>query len=414
MAETAPSRSPNRSSGQQPAPGATRPSGDPNLWIYFAAGGVAGGAAGYFIHKRGTEKEEAAKDLKKQIPRAKDKTAREDAQMQYERLNTEAGRQQSVGMGLELVGIGFLLAGVLVALRVRPRFAMGMVAPFLAVAALYGVYNAGIESMVVSSLLGVALVYYMTGEPDPRKKRAFDAFRKFPVRREAVPELAPEQRWADVMHVVTQVEQQKLLKRLEQLPVAHARILPAIGEGTALGYLQLKRDIASVAFVDDDDFNATQYVSVLMTLERSAPSFVARPLPIVDGAPVPNVGLRFQDDAAFSAKYWVSVPPGQDPRAVRAFLSGVVRDELLSLPNVWLHVQGTVMALTVYGPFDAELVDHLVDVGDVLFAEYGADNGPSLLDPDDAEIVGGETLVKKPKKKRKKPAPEGPSASSAP
>jgi hypothetical protein len=141
-----------------------------------------------------------------------------------------------------------------------------------------------------------------------------------------------------------------------------------------------------------------------MLLEEPAHSFVARPLPILDGVRVPNTGLTFKDDPQFSKSYLVEVDPGRDPRAVRAFLSPVVRAELLSLPAVWLHVNGSVMALTIFGRFDAETADHLVDIADVLFAEYGAEGGPSLLEPEGAEAIGEPVIVKKKKKPAFSPA----------
>jgi hypothetical protein len=37
------------------------------------------------------------------------------------------------------------------------------------------------------------------------------------------------------------------------------------------------------------------------------------------------------------------------------------------------------MAVTLYGPADAERINELVTLADVIFAEYGADGGPSLF-----------------------------------
>jgi len=198
----------------------------------------------------------------------------------------------------------------------------------------------------------------------------------------------------------TQLEQQKLLAEVTRLPPSLERVLPLIGEGRPLSYFQLKRDLAYVAFVESDAFNASDYVTVLMLLDETGPRFVARPLPIVDGKRDANTGLRFKEDRAFSNAYLVEVSAKGRAEA-QDFISPVVRDELLAFPSLWLQVEGNVMALTLFGDYDAGATDKLVDIADVLFAEYGADGGPSLLEPDDAEVLGAPALKKKKKKKKK-------------
>lgn len=130
--------------------------------------------------------------------------------------------------------------------------------------------------------------------------------------------------------------------------------------------------------------------------------FRARPLPIVDGKRAANMGLRFKEDRAFSNSYQVEVAPSTKREDVLDFVSPVVRDELLSFPALWLQVEGTVMALTLFGDYDAGSTDRLVDIADVLFAEYGAEGGPSLLEPDGVQGAGA------PKKKKKKKASSTP------
>lgn len=384
-----------------------------DTWKFVAAGVVVACPAGYFLRKAGLEKEALVKDLQLQALREKTKEKREELQMERARVDETSGRQLSIGTSLMLLSVGAAMAIGLVGVGVRARRAVLALAPFLLVAALYSVYEAGIVSMVVSSLLAVGLIYYATGEPDPRQEVEFREFRRFPVRREVIRELTPGYRSVAMRDTVLQVEQQKLLRQVDALPPALARILPRVGEGKIHGFLQLKRDLAYVAFVEADDMNACDYVSVVMALEESQPTFVARPLPVVDGVRVPNTGLRFSDDAGFTSDYLVQPEGNADPRSVRAFLSPVVRDELRTLPSAWLHVSGKVMALTVYGRFNNDLVDHLVDVADVIFAEYGPDGGPSLLEPDDAVGVSGESIVKRKRKKRKKPKAEGPEATAS-
>jgi hypothetical protein len=326
--------------------------------------------------------------------------------MEQQRVQDKMGPQIGVGTGLMGLSFGLAVVVALMGLGMRPRRAFVALGPVLIVVAYIAVKEAGITSMIVSALLAVALIYYTTGAPDPRKPKEVDEFRKFPVRREIVRELHTDYRISAVKDQLREIEQQTILKQVDALPIQLARILPAVGIGQSYAYFQLRRDLAYVAFVQCDDYSDVDYVSVLMLLEQPAPAFAVKPLAIVDGVLQPNLGLKFGDDAFFSTKYVVEPARGADPRVVRAFMSPVVRDELLSLPNAFLHVQGNVMALTVYGPWDADMVDHLVDVSDVVFAEYGAAGGPSLLEPEDAEPLGGERIVKK-KKKKRKPADAG-------
>ncbi|MBK6514094.1 MAG: hypothetical protein IPM79_31445 [Polyangiaceae bacterium] len=393
-----------------PSKGGPSPRSD--AWKFAAAGVIVACPAGYFLRNAGKEKEASVKELQTQALRERTKEKREELQMERARLEETAGRQLSIGTSLMLLSVGAALAIGLLGMGVRARRAVLALAPFMLISAVYSVYEAGIVSMVVSSLAGVALIYYATGEPDRRHDVEFREFRRYPVRRELMRELTPGYLSLSVRELSLQVETQKLLRQVDAMPTALARILPRIGEGQPFGFLQLKRDLAYVAFVEANDVSDTHYVSVVMALEEPAPSFVARPLPVVDGVRVPNNGIRFTDDPEFTAEYLVQPEGSADVRAVRALLAPVVRDELRTLPSAWLHVSGNVMALTVYGRFNNDLVDHLVDVADVLFAELGAAGGPSLLEPDDALVVGDEVVVKRKKKKRKAAKPEGPEASA--
>lgn len=379
-----------------PARSANPPAAGGNLWMYIAGGVVVAAPSGYFLKKDGEKKEVQVKALKEQMRKEPNKEKRDELSMQQAKLDKYSGAEFSGGMALMLMSAAFAVMVVLLGMGVRPRRAAAILLPVpLALSALYGVYYAGILSMIPSALLAVGLIYFITGDPDPRKKKEFDEFRHFPARRDIDANASPYRQ----QMLRGQLEQSRLLKRVETLPPPFARMLPVVGEGRAFGFLQLKEDLAYVAFVEADDHNVSEYVSVLMLLDEQMPTFVVRPLPIVDGARVPNIGPRFAEDAAFSAQYLIELDPKANPHAVKSFLSPIVREELLSLPAVWLHVHNKVMALTLFGRYDAESVDHLVDMADVLFLDYGAEGGPSLLDPDGAEALGPPKLVKKKKKK---------------
>lgn len=383
----------------KPAAGsANPPAAGGDLWKYIAAGAAVAAPAGYFLRKDGDKKQQQIRSLKEQVRKEPNKEKRDELSMQQAKLDKYAGAEFTGGTGLMVMSVAFAVMVVLLGMGIRPRRAALVLPLPLAFCALHAVYEAGILSMIVSSLLAVALIYYVTGDPDPRKQKEFDEFRHFPSRRQIDTNAAPYRQAL----VRKQLEQSRLLKRVETLPAPFARMLPIVGEGRAFGFLQLKEELAYVAFVEADDHNVSDYVSVLMLLDESMPTFVVRPLPIVDGARVPNVGPRFADDPAFTAQYLIELDPKANPAAVKSFLSPVVREELLSLPAVWLHVHNNVMAITLFGRYDAESIDHLVDMADVLFLDYGAEGGPSLLDPDGAVPLGPEKLASK---KKKKPQP---------
>jgi hypothetical protein len=135
-----------------------------------------------------------------------------------------------------------------------------------------------------------------------------------------------------------------------------------------------------------------------MQLEDKAPSFVARPLPIIEGKLAPNTGVRFKDDPEFTRTYLVEPNRGADAKSIRAFLNETLRDELYDAPTLWLAADGYTMALTRFGRFDADDTDALVEIADVFFAEYGADGGPTLLEPDGVLRTGPKVAAKKKKR----------------
>jgi hypothetical protein len=178
------------------------------------------------------------------------------------------------------------------------------------------------------------------------------------------------------------------------------RALTEVGEGHPAAYFTLKHDAAYLALVEADVSSIEEYASVVMRLEEPGPRFRARPLPIVEGRRVANTGLHFKKDPDFSSIYLVEPAPAANPKEVRRFLGSAIRDELYELDGVWLVVEGYIATATLYGPFDAERIDRLVELADVIFAEYGL-GGESLLEPDDVLVEGAPPKKKKTKKKTK-------------
>src|SRR5262249_10591810 len=139
---------------------------------------------------------------------------------------------------------------------------------------------------------------------------------------------------------------------------------------------------------------------------------------------VPNTGIQFKKDPEFMGLFLVehTLDDGPaapvrdaDEKAIRKWLSPPLREALLDFPDGWLRVDGRakVMAFTLYGPADDQRFDELVATADIVFAEYGAEGGPSLLaDEADERDEPEAKPPKPPPPKKKKAAPGGAKASS--
>ncbi|MCC6558765.1 MAG: hypothetical protein IT372_38015 [Polyangiaceae bacterium] len=174
-------------------------------------------------------------------------------------------------------------------------------------------------------------------------------------------------------------------REVSSLPGELNRILPDIGGGVPLARYELIEKLAYVVAMGPDAMSGSEYQAVLMKLERAAPRFSVRPLPIVDGKRVPNLGVQFKKDRAFMDLFLVE---GADAKAIGKWLRRPLRDALREHEDVWLFVQGKAMAAVVYGPADADRMHALVACADALFAEHGDEGGPSLFFDEDAEDRG--------------------------
>lgn len=199
-------------------------------------------------------------------------------------------------------------------------------------------------------------------------------------------------------------------KAVTSLPGSLARMVLAAGGGRRLGFYELVSKLAYVAVMGGDATAGSDHQTIIAKLDESAPTFTARPLPILDGQREPNIGVQFKKDAEFMEAFIVdraldgseAAPPAASEatdKAVRQWLSPPVRAALLELPDAWLRVEGKTMALTLYGPVDAERMRELVTAADVIFAEYGAEGGPSLFGEDEDEAEDAAPKAAPPKKK---------------
>lgn len=163
-------------------------------------------------------------------------------------------------------------------------------------------------------------------------------------------------------------------------PTLHGA-LAALGGGDAILHFELVRGLAYLSLMESNVTAGSDYQAVTGKLEARGPSMVVRPLPLVDGARVANTGVQFKKDPELMALFLVE---GADAKAIGKWLSTPIRRALCDLPAAWLRVEGATMTVSVFGVLEADKIDALVELADTIFAEHGADGGPSLF-ADDAE-----------------------------
>jgi hypothetical protein len=232
----------------------------------------------------------------------------------------------------------------------------------------------------IAGPIAVACIYLLTGAPDKHRAREVELWRASwgPERVPVPPKKGKKGASAPV---------QSGARRVPGLPADLARLAIGGGAGEPIGIFELVPRIAFLAVYGPSATAGSDVQMVLGKLASPAPPFTARPVPIVDGTRVPNTGILFTKDAPFSAAYLVE---GTDARGIKKWLNPLVREQLLDMPELWLDVEGKALAVMVYGPADAEKLDDLVAAADVIFAEYGAEGGPSLLG-DDSELRTEDT-----------------------
>lgn len=264
----------------------------------------------------------------------------------------------------------------------------------------------------------VALIYLLTGWRDRRRD-------------------AEIERWR-----VTMGPRGKATKRVPAPPSNLLRMSFLAGGGQSVAHFELQPKLAYLSVMAANATNASDHLTVSGKLDvpsyaadktepgyRDAgtearityklPSFTVRPLPIVEGNRIANTGIEFKKDPEFMALFLVEPFVEGGPqntgteqeiaKAIRRWLSPPIRAALLELPDVWLRIEGRAMGVTVYGPADADKINELVICADVIFAEHGAEGGPSLLG-DDEEDEPEEKAPAPPPKKAKKPAEKKASA----
>ncbi len=198
-------------------------------------------------------------------------------------------------------------------------------------------------------------------------------------------------------------------KRVTALPGSLARMLRAAGGGERVSTFELVPKLAYLAVMHADLVSGSDHQTIVAKLDESAPTFTTRPIALLDGQREVNTGVPFKKDTEFTDVFFVereiegneSGKPvtEEGDKVIRKWLSPVVREALMDAPDLWLRVEGKVMALTLYGPIDADRMNDLVTAADVIFAEYGADGGPSLFGDEDEEKDGEPEPTPPPKAK---------------
>lgn len=168
--------------------------------------------------------------------------------------------------------------------------------------------------------------------------------------------------------------------RVASLPPALHAALLKVGGGEIVAHWELVSDLAYLSLVEANGTAGSDYQTVTARLESRGPQLSVRPLPVVDGAHVANNGVQFKKDPELMENFLVE---GPDPKAIGRWLSPEIRRALCALPTAWLNVEGTVMTVSVFGYLEADQLDRVVELADAIFAEHGAEGGPSLYPGDD-------------------------------
>jgi hypothetical protein len=275
----------------------------------------------------------------------------------------------------------------------------------------------------------IALIWLATGFRDRRREREVEVWRRSMGPRHVEKESSGYRTTKKIVTTPTGPG----AKIVGALPGPLQRVIDAAGGGHAVGHYELVPKIAFLSAMSANLLTGSDLQAVTGKLEDSAPTFVVRPLPIIEGERIANTGIEFKKDPDFTGLFQVdagveppkATPPGAKvtlpspdateaatAKKIRSWLSRPVRAALRDLPDAWLYVQGKAMALVLYGPADASKLNELVTIADVIFAEYGEDGGPSLFDEDDDEddSVAAAPAPPPPGSKKSKPAAKTASA----
>lgn len=286
-----------------------------------------------------------------------------------------------------------------------PRSALALLAVPLVLGTLWAVYRPGIGQDVlwVSAPAAALLLWFVSSTDDRPLAEQMEAWRKRSGKRKARVVFEGYRSPA----VIRETTDRRDLARKQLGPEADggkakkvvsppwelSSMVEVAGGGRQVGVYQLLPKLAYVIAVEADVVSSSDFVAVVAKLEAKHAEVTVRPRIPDDKPTARSVQLK---DARFAAAFMVDAA---DAKAARELLSEGVREVMLELKVGWLFLRGDAMALVRYGRTEASDVHALVDVADAIFAEIGAEGGPSLLGEDEEEAP-----VSAPKPKPKKAA----------
>ncbi len=243
--------------------------------------------------------------------------------------------------------------------------------------------------------LAAGLLYVVTGQRDKRRDRELGRRQKQKARGVKVEREEGGYRGGKE-EVSTVAKARPGPRRVTSMPGPLTRMLASAGGGVRVDSFELVPKLAFLVAMGADATQGSDHTTVVARLDEASPTFTVRPLPIVEGERVANTGVAFKKDTEFMELFLVErglengppVPVSEDgDKAIRKWLSPPLREALLDLPDAWLRVDGKakIMALTLYGPADADRIQEILAAADIVFAEYGADGGPSLFGDDEED-----------------------------
>jgi len=272
------------------------------------------------------------------------------------------------------------------------RRALGLLGLPLLVITVWCVYKIGQQTLWVSVPLMVLLVWNISRTDDRTLAEEMEAWRKTSGKRKARV-VAESYRTPAVVRNVDRrdLAREKVTKGAGDKVVVPppwelTAMLELAGGGTQVGVYQLLPKLAYVIAAEADGVAGSDYVAVVAKLEAKHVQLLVRPRIPEDVSKGPAV---ISKDAAFRDAFWVECA---DVKAARDLLSEGIRETLRDLDGCWLFVRSDSMALVRYGHIDAGRVRALVAGADEIFAELGADGGPSLLGEDAAAAAGAKLV----------------------
>jgi uncharacterized RDD family membrane protein YckC len=176
-------------------------------------------------------------------------------------------------------------------------------------------------------------------------------------------------------------------RRVKRLPPQFKFLVNEVGGGGRLADLVVVPKLAYLGARLANMTTSAHSFTIYCKLAKAAPTFACRPMPFIEGQQQVR-RAEFPNDPDFNDTFIVE---GLNKDAVK-WLKPAVRKVLLDHPEVWLRVQGKSMALSLYGPVDAEALDLLLATADGIFSERGAGGAPSLFgeERDDAPVPATE------------------------